>query len=150
MKKAEARQTDRVPKIVIADDEPWFVQPLRDAFEVEGYQVENARTGSAALSMVQSKDTRPDVLILDIMMNPGELEGPHEEGTRTGLLVLEVIRQRLRISAASLPIICLTIVEDEGVRNRIEELGAVYLAKKDFKMPELVQRIRSITSGHQR
>lgn len=144
MEESQIRDTNKSHRILIADDEPWFVQGLRDALELEGYKVDNARTGSETLALVRSGDTRPAVLILDIMMSPGDLHGTHEKGTRTGLVVLEVIRKDLGISERKLPIICLTIVEDNGLRKRIQQLGADYYSKKDFKVPELLHRISKV------
>lgn len=146
MNEEKVAQTVKQYRVLIADDEPWFVQPLRDALEFEGYKVENVGVGSAALAIVRSDDTRPAVLILDIMMDPGGLQGQHDEGARTGLVVLEELRKESNLATKNLPVICLTIVDDENLRKRIEQLGADFYSKRNYKVAEIVSRIRRLTN----
>jgi CheY-like chemotaxis protein len=142
VKEHETEQRQRAHKILIADDEPWFVQPLKDALEFEGYEVENVRTGSETLAKIRSENERPDVLILDIMMDPGEMQGPHQGGTRTGIVVLGKIRQELGLSATTFPVICLTVVDDNSVRKNVRQLDAECLFKKDFRLSDVVRLVR--------
>jgi len=55
-----------VAKILIADDDPDFVQIMRTILESEGYEVVSAKDGDAALQTM--RENRVDLVLLDIMM----------------------------------------------------------------------------------
>jgi CheY-like chemotaxis protein len=55
-----------MPRALVVDDEPAIRDILSDALESEGYSVEQAENGAAALARV--RDRRPDVIVLDLMM----------------------------------------------------------------------------------
>ncbi|MEM6282619.1 MAG: response regulator, partial [Chloroflexota bacterium] len=54
------------PLVLVADDEVSAATMLRHVFEREGYQVEIAHDGLAAVEL--AKNLLPDLVILDIMM----------------------------------------------------------------------------------
>lgn len=54
-------------KILIIDDDPDITEAMRLVLENEGYNVENARDGTEGLEQIKS--SRPDLIILDVMMN---------------------------------------------------------------------------------
>lgn len=53
-------------KILIADDEEQFLEPLRSALAQAGYEVISATDGVEALSQVRAE--MPDLILLDAMM----------------------------------------------------------------------------------
>ena len=53
-------------KILIVDDEPNIVRSLRFVLNKEGYDVSIAQDGDQAMAMI--RDSKPDILILDVMM----------------------------------------------------------------------------------
>lgn len=53
-------------KILIADDDPVILKLLQVNLEMEGYDVVMAEDGQAAVQ--QANSTKPDLIILDIMM----------------------------------------------------------------------------------
>ncbi|WP_298038212.1 response regulator [uncultured Desulfuromonas sp.] len=55
-------------RILIVDDEPHVLRVLRYALEREGYRIETARDGAAALKRIA--EAPPDTMITDLMM-PG-------------------------------------------------------------------------------
>ena len=57
---------DIVAKILIVEDEPDMVLGLKDNFEFEGYEVITASDGVQGLE--RARDSKPDLLILDIML----------------------------------------------------------------------------------
>jgi two-component system chemotaxis sensor kinase CheA len=54
--------------IVVVDDEETICGTLRDVFEEEGYAVECAMDGVAALELLRGMADKPHVVILDLLM----------------------------------------------------------------------------------
>jgi DNA-binding response OmpR family regulator len=54
------------PKILVVDDEPSIVVPLKFLMERNGYTVRVAVTGEDAMQTIET--FRPDVVLLDIML----------------------------------------------------------------------------------
>ena len=52
--------------IVIADDEPHIVRALSFVFEKDGYNVETASDGAAALRII--REAKPRIVFLDLIM----------------------------------------------------------------------------------
>lgn len=83
-----------VPKILIVDDDPDIIEAGRLVLEREGYEVEGAP--NRADGMKRLEEVKPDLLILDIMM-----EQP-DDGLR--------MAREIRKAGHTLPIIMLTSV----------------------------------------
>ncbi len=63
---------DRPIKVLMVDDDPAFVESIRDLLEAFGYEVEAAFNGADGVA--RARAFRPDVMILDVMMRT-ETEG---------------------------------------------------------------------------
>src|SRR5215467_11428183 len=81
----------RSGRVLVVDDEPNIADLVATAMRYEGFEVQTAGTGRAALDGVEN--FRPDLLVLDIMLP--DLDG------------FEVAR-RLRQQARRVPILFLT------------------------------------------
>ena len=55
------------PKILIIDDDPDLVESMQITLEANDYEVESAYNGTDGLRLV--KETNPDLIILDVMMD---------------------------------------------------------------------------------
>ncbi len=55
-----------MPKILVADDDPDFVETIRMILQAHGYDVASAASGSQALEAMRSAP--PDLVLLDVMM----------------------------------------------------------------------------------
>ena len=55
------------PKIITIDDDPDVLEVLRIALEANNYEVYGASNGTDGLRMI--KEVRPDLIILDVMMD---------------------------------------------------------------------------------
>lgn len=62
-------------RILVVDDDADIVASLRDAFSEEGYDVVSAANGREALDLLLQGETRPDVVILDLVLPV--LDGQH-------------------------------------------------------------------------
>src|SRR5437764_6252967 len=115
-----------MPTVLIADDEKNIVQLARMYLVAEGFTLEPAGNGAEAFDKV--RQTRPDLLVLDLMMP--ELDG------------WEVTR-RLR-KDSDIPIIMLTARGEDVDKIVGLELGADDYLTKPFNARELVARIKAV------
>src|ERR1700678_3660271 len=64
-------EKSRMSNILVVEDESHLAEGLRFNLEAEGYQVEVAETGEAALEMIEAASPQFDVVVLDVML-PGK------------------------------------------------------------------------------
>ncbi len=111
-------------KILIVDDEPAIRRFLKASLESEGYQIVAAENAAQAVAAVAAK---PDLMILDLGLP--DLDG------------LEVIR---RVRAANpLPIVVLSVRDDEPGKVAALDAGADDYMVKPFGVEELLARVRA-------
>jgi two-component system response regulator MprA len=114
-------------RILVVDDDQAVRESLRRALVLEGYDVELAEDGTAALrSLTQSA---PDAIILDLQM-------PDVDG-------LEVCR-RLRTLGDATPVLMLTARDAIGDRVEGLDAGADDYLVKPFDLAELFARLRAL------
>ena len=114
-------------RILVVEDERAIANLLRRGLALEGYSVEVADGGRAALDAV--RDRPPELVVLDLML-------PDIDG-------LEVAR-RIREAGERAPVLMLTA--RDGVADRVRGLDAGaddYLAKP-FAFEELLARVRAL------
>ncbi len=114
-------------RVLVVDDDRAVRESLRRSLEFNGYTIDLAPSGQAALESVAAG--RPDAMVLDLMM-PG-MDG------------LEVCR-RLRGVGDDLPILVLTA--RDAVSDRVSGLdaGADDYLPKPFALEELLARLRAL------
>ena len=115
--------------ILVVDDERAVRESLQRALELEGYHVELAVDGEAALAVIAERAQSPDALILDVLM-PG-IDG------------LEVCR-RLRGAGNSVPVLMLTARAEVDSRVAGLDAGADDYLPKPFALAELLARLRAL------
>jgi DNA-binding response OmpR family regulator len=121
--------TDERPLVVVADDDEDILMLVRAILTDAGYEVELARDGDAALSLLRGR--RPAAAVLDIAM-PG-LDG------------LEVLTQiRADPANADLPIVLLSARAQESDVARGYELGASKYVRKPFSPRELAAAVTEL------
>ncbi|MFN8532793.1 MAG: response regulator transcription factor [Dehalococcoidia bacterium] len=112
--------------ILVVDDEPALVDLTRATLEREGYAVIDAADGLEAVGKV--RDIIPDLVLLDVMM-------PDMDGFEA----LKSIREM-----STVPVIMLTVQDNEASKVRGLELGADDYVSKTAGRRELVSRIRAV------
>ena len=112
-------------KILVADDEPKIRLFIRANLEARGYEVYLAQDGIEAIETAER--VLPDLIVLDVNM-------PRMDG-------IEACR-RIR-EWADMPIIVLSVREDEKDKVRALNEGADDYVTKPFGMEELLARIRA-------
>ncbi|MGX7825428.1 response regulator transcription factor [Actinokineospora sp. 24-640] len=116
-------------RILVVDDDRAVRDSLRRSLQFNGYQVDLAGDGQAALELVSDTGTRPDAMVLDVMM-------PRLDG-------LEVCR-RLRGVGDDLPILVLTARDLVSDRVAGLDAGADDYLPKPFALEELLARLRAL------
>jgi two-component system response regulator RegX3 len=115
-----------VTRLLVVEDEESFSEALTFMLEREGFEVEVAANGPAALR--QFERSGADLVLLDLML-PG----------LAGTEVCRSLRQR-----STVPVIMLTARDSEIDKVVGLELGADDYVTKPFSTRELVARIRAV------
>jgi two-component system response regulator MprA len=113
-------------RILVVDDDPLLAAALRRPLAYEGFEVEVATSGEAALARVQERP--PDLVVLDILL-PG-MDG------------LEVCRQLRR--KGNLPVLMLTARDEVPERIAGFEAGTDDYLGKPFAFEELLMRVKAL------
>lgn len=112
-------------RILVVDDEPQITRVLRTTLSAQRYDVRVANGGETALEIM--KDWTPDMVITDLAM-------PNMDG----LALCKELRTRSQV-----PIIVLSVKEDERTKVQALDLGADDYVTKPFNSNELLARIRA-------
>jgi two-component system KDP operon response regulator KdpE len=117
---------EHAPIVLVVDDEVQIRRFLRTGFELNGFVVHEASTGTEA---IRAATLRPvDLVIIDLGL-------PDMDGAD----VIERIR-----SWSAVPIIVLSVRSTEPQKVRLLELGADDYVVKPFGMAELLARVRVV------
>lgn len=120
-------------RLLLVDDEPDIRAVAAISLEkVGGFQLDCASDGPAALA--QARQTRPDLILLDVMM-PG----------MTGLEVLAELRADEAL--ATIPVVFMTAkVQQEEIESYLEA-GALGVITKPFDPMGLPGELRALVAG---
>ena len=113
-------------RILVVDDEKTLVKGMKFNLENEGYEVECAYDGAAALEL--AREGRFDLIILDVMM-------PEMDGIEACMKIREF---------SNVPIIMLTAKSEDADKLMGFESGADDYLTKPFNILELKARVRAL------
>ena len=113
-------------RILVVDDEKLLVKGVKFNLENEGYEVECAYDGAAAVEM--ARNGRYDLIILDVMM-------PEVDGLEACMRIREF---------SNVPIIMLTAKSEDADKLMGFECGADDYVTKPFNILELKARVRAL------
>jgi two-component system response regulator MprA len=113
--------------VVVAEDDPSVRNAVERVLELDGYQVQTANDGNAALDLITS--AKPHAVVMDVMM-------PFADG----LTVTRELRQR----GNRTPILLLTARHEVGDRVAGLDAGADDYLVKPFAVDELLARVRAL------
>ncbi|MEN6394460.1 MAG: response regulator transcription factor [Anaerolineaceae bacterium] len=114
-----------VDKILVVEDEISLQETLAYNLTQQGYEVETAGDGKAAIEA--ARRIKPDLILLDIMLP-----------ILDGIEVCRILRQEMNV-----PILMLTARDDEIDRVIGLEIGADDYITKPFSMRELMARVKA-------
>jgi len=113
-------------KILVVDDERTLVKGIKFNLENEGYEVECAYDGAAAVEL--AREGKLDLMILDLMM-------PEVDGLEACMRIREF---------SNVPIIMLTAKSEDADKLMGFECGADDYLTKPFNILELKARVRAL------
>ena len=113
-------------RILLVEDEASIAEPFAHALARQGFEATIA--GTAAEALTKARETRPDLVLLDLTLPDGD-----------GRDVCRALRRR-----SSVPIVMLTARGTETDRVVGLELGADDYVIKPFSVAEVVARIRAV------
>ena len=118
-------QNENIGRILVVDDEPQITRVLRSALSANGYVVEVANDGASALA--KTMEWSPDLVITDLSM-------PRVDG----ITLCAQIRAQ-----SNLPIIVLSVRDQEETKIKALDAGADDYVTKPFSIEELLARVRA-------
>jgi len=122
-------------RILVVEDEEAIARGLRFNFEREGYQVDLAASGPAALELYESAQPPVDLVVLDLML-------PEMSG-------YEICRALRRLDL-DIPILALTARTLSEDKIQAFDCGVDQYMTKPFSLPELLSRVRNLLDKRRR
>jgi two-component system, OmpR family, KDP operon response regulator KdpE len=113
------------PHILVVDDEPQITRVLRTSLAAQGYDIRVANSGEMALEIM--KDWQPSLIITDLSM-------PSVDGVQ--------LTRAVRASS-QVPIVVLSVRDQERQKVEALDAGADDYVTKPFGMNELLARVRA-------
>lgn len=117
-------------KILIIEDDLSLQKTLAEYLGSENFEVRSASDGESGLAMALSE--KPDLILLDIIL-------PKKDGHE----VLQAVKADEKTK--NIPVVLLTNLDGISDVEKALELGATtYLVKADYKLEEIVVKIKDI------
>ena len=104
-------------KILIIDDDPVYVKATSAVLESKGYQVSSASDGEEGYR--KAKETKPDLIILDIIMS-----------MKDGFSTCEQLKKDPELS--SIPVLVMTSFSEKGKETNIPTSAGFGLEAEDY------------------
>jgi len=126
--------TDQQIRILLADDEPGFIDPMAFWLKSRGYDVTTVKNGKEAVERIKSDP--PDILFIDYKM-------PEMDGR-------QALRE-IRLFNKDLPVVMLTSAfEDKELVDEVKTLGISAFFSKTYSFDQLSQMIQMILKTHKK
>src|ERR1700678_206470 len=114
-------------RLLVVDDEATILELLSGSLRLAGFEVVTAASGAEAVRVAAS--SRPDLVLLDVMMPDGD--------------GFEALR-RIRDGGSEIPVIFLPARDEVPDRVKGFDMGADDYVTKPFSLDELLGRIRAV------
>jgi DNA-binding NarL/FixJ family response regulator len=135
------KNNEMVKTILLGDDEQHALLPLKLKLHAKGYRVLEASTVEVVLELL--KATTVDLVIIDIMMDPGESLRQELDAHTAGAQALPLIKQ---ISPRT-KIICLSVISDHSIMKMVRKSGALFVSKGETSLRKMSEIIESKITG---
>ena len=117
--------TKRQNTIAIVDDDPSMLRATKDLLEAQGFSTREF--SSAEEFLIRGVAAHVDCLLLDIHLG--------------GMSGFE-LRNQLKISGSTLPVIFITALDDQDTRAQAQKAGCVAFLRKPYSKRQLMDAIR--------
>ena len=117
--------TKRQNIIAIVDDDPSMLRATKDLLEAQGFSTREF--SSAEEFLIRGVAAQVDCLLLDIHLG--------------GMSGFE-LRNQLKISGSTLPVIFITALDDQDTRAQAQKAGCVAFLRKPYSKRQLMDAIR--------
>src|SRR5204862_794881 len=126
----DAMAATREPRVLVVDDEEHITELVSMGLGYNGFDVERAATGRAALDAIDKR--KPDLIVLDVMLP--DLDG------------FELTRRVRQNEGATtrVPIIFLTAKDTTADKIQGLRLGSDDYVTKPFSIEELIERVKAV------
>jgi two-component system OmpR family response regulator len=118
------------PRVLVVDDEEHITELLSMGLSMNGFEVERASSGRAALAAIE--ENHPDLVVLDVMLPD-----------LNGFDVTKRLRQTER-AGTRIPVIFLTARDTTADKIEGLRLGSDDYMTKPFSIEELVERVKAV------
>jgi two-component system cell cycle response regulator len=126
-RKPRSKKEEKARKILVADDDPRFVELLSSRLRANDYEVVTAYDGQQCVRI--AREERPDLVVLDVLMPEGG-----------GFYALRRLRESAK--TAAIPVIVITGYPTEHVEDSVLEMGAEVLIPKPIDSSNLLWKVR--------
>jgi len=116
----------KISRILIIDDDDDFAALTEHILRLEGFSVQHAGDSISAITKI--RNSKPDLILLDILMPGGG-----------GFSVCE----KMRFMGLSIPVVILTSADYQDFREEASEFGIAHFLSKPLR----IDALRSIVSG---
>ena len=125
-------------KIFLVEDDPLMVRMYEKAFRLHGYEVELAFNGEEAIAKLEVVQSKPTLILLDIMMPK-----------LSGFDVLRHMKADAKLKG--IPVVVLTNLAGREDAEKALALGAVlYLVKSQYDPKDVVAKVEEVLAGYNR
>jgi len=122
-------------KVFMAEDDPLMIRIYDRMFKSSGLELNAAFDGEDAMTKLKSMETKPDIVLLDIMMPK-----------KGGFEVLEEMKKDESLKA--IPVIMLTNLAGFEDEKKGLTLGATaYMVKSQHSPKEIVDKVNEVYSN---
>lgn len=124
-------------RILFVEDEPWGVNPYFLSLTQKGYECISARNADEAVRHLRREPF--NLLSLDVMFDPGKVLASSSDPRRSGVHLLEMIREaQIPNCAPQLKVVVLTAVDYPWVEERMKKLGVLAYLKKPILFDKVI------------
>ena len=124
--------------LFMAEDDPLMSRMYERAFRLGGHDLKMAGDGEEALATLQKMETKPTLIMLDVMMPK-----------MSGFDVLRKVKEDEKLK--NIPVILLTNLAGQEDAEKGLSLGAVtYLVKSQYNPKQVVEKVEEIIKASSR
>ena len=123
--------TDRVPFILVVDDDPGTLDSLRFLFEDEGYRVQTTEKGDYAESLRDENGGLPDLIVLDVLLSG-----------KDGRTICRKLKSQDQ--TRHIPIVMISAYPD--AERSTQEVGADAFVAKPFAIDQVLTTVAALLS----